>query len=256
MKEAVDDVLALRAADPAGLNRIMTMSFAAHLAVVAAVVLVPRDWLFKEKPPTQTMTISLGGAIGAPTSGMTPAGARPVEKAVPEPKRVEAVKPVATAKPDVMTIPEKPTKATPVKPTDTPRPPSNVTQPPTTGRQVQAGTSRAETGAKGQDTGLTLGGGGTGAQITALDFCCPGYIAEMTAAITALWQKNQAERGEVTVKFTVQKDGRVTDETVEKHGTFLLDQASIRPLRGLKLKPFPAEITDTTLTFHLTFVYQ
>ena len=138
------------------------------------------------------------------------------------------------------------------------RPPVDDTaaQPLTTGRQVQTGTSRAETGAKGEGTGLTLGGGGTGAQATVSDFCCPGYINEMTAAITAVWQEKQPERGQVIVKFTVQRDGRVTEAVVEKGATFLLNNASLRPLLGLKLKPLPAEVTEPTLTIHLTFIYQ
>jgi outer membrane biosynthesis protein TonB len=256
MREAVDDILALRAPDPAGLSRMMTFSFAAHIGMVAAVLLVPRDWLFKERPPATMLTISLGGSVGPQTSGMSAAGARPVDKATPEPKRVEVVK-TAAAAPDVMTVPVKPSKTPPPKPSETPKPPAAVTQPPTTGRQVQTGTSRAETGAKGEGTGLTMSGGGTGADMTLTDFCCPAYISEMVSAIRANWTEAQPERGQVVVKFTVQRDGRLTADTaVENHATFLLDQASIRPFVGLKLKPFPAEITSPSLTFHLTFVYR
>ena len=255
MKEAVDDILALRARDPAGLSRIMTFSFAVHIGIMAAVLLAPAGWLRRDATLPPVMTISLGGTVGPQTSGMTAAGARPVEKATPEPKRLEVIKSVA-AKPDVMTVPVTPKKAAPVQPAELPKPPASVAPPPATGRQVQPGTSPAETGAKGTGTGLTIGGGGTGAQVTMSEFCCPGYIAEMTAAIRATWQEKQSERGQVIVKFTVQRDGRITDEVVEQGATFLLNNASLRPLHGLRLKPLPAEVTETTLTFHLTFVYQ
>ena len=87
MREDVSDVIALRKSDSRGLSRAITWSFAVHLLVIAAAVLVPRDWLVKAKPPVKMIEISLGGSIGPQTSGMTPAGARPVERVVPEPKR-------------------------------------------------------------------------------------------------------------------------------------------------------------------------
>src|SRR5207253_6777000 len=153
----------LRAHDPAGLSRMMTISFAVHLGAVALAVIVPRDWLFKSKPPVTFMTISLGGTTGPQTGGMTPIGGKPVEQVTPEPKRPEVSKPVA-AKPDEMTLPVKaaPPKPQP-KPAETPRPPAPTTTPPSTGRQITTGSSRVETGVKGEGTGLAINsGGGTG----------------------------------------------------------------------------------------------
>lgn len=263
MREEVDDVLALRAHDPAGLSRMITLSFAVHLGVVALAILVPREWLFKAKAPVTLMTISLGGTSGPQTTGMTPLGGRPVDQATPEPKRPEVTKPVA-AKPEEITLPVKaaPPPKVQSKPTETPKPPAPTTTPPSTGRQVTTGSSRVETGAKGEGTGLALNsGGGTGGQLVPSDFCCPGYISEMVTTIKSRWEERPAggERGEVVVRYTIQRDGRVTDVDVEKGATFLLNNASRRPfiLPGpLQLKPLPAEFTDRTLTIHLTFVYK
>jgi outer membrane biosynthesis protein TonB len=255
MKEEVGDVIASRAHDPSGLSRMMTWSFAVHVAVIATAILIPRHWILADQPKVQTMVISLGGAVGPNTTGMTPAPARPVEQVAPEPKRPEPIKPAA-AKPDVMTVPVKPVKPQPPKPETTPKPVSPIAQPPTTGPQVRPGTSRAETGATTQGTGLTLGGGGTGGQIVASDFCCQWYITEMLEAIRRNgWQEQQARRGRVVVKFVIQRDGRVTDTVIEQGGDFLLEQVSKRPLFGLQLKPLPGEYSEPSLTIHLTFIY-
>jgi outer membrane biosynthesis protein TonB len=185
---------------------------------------------------------------------MTPIGARPVEQVAPPPKRPEVVKPAA-AKPATMTVPTKPTKQ-PVKPETTPKPTSPVAQPPTTGRQVTPGTSRAETGAVGQGTGLSLNSGGTGGDPSLNDFCCKGYLQDITNIIRSKWSPQQPERGVVMMKFTIQRDGQVTDVVVEQHGSFLLDRASQLPLINLRLPRLPDEYKEASLTIHLTFEYK
>ena len=92
----------------------------------------------------------------------------------------------------------------------------------------------------------------------------PGYLKagdEMVTTIKSRWNERPpgSERGEVIVKFTIQRDGRVTEPEVEKGATFLLNNESMRPFlipNRLQLKPLPAEYTERTLTIHLTFVYQ
>jgi outer membrane biosynthesis protein TonB len=207
------------------------------------------------------MEISLGSS-GPKASGMTTIGGRPVEQAAPEPKRPEPIKP-ALAKPDVMTVP---TKAVPPKPAKTPPPPKKVIeqaqaptplpQPPTTGPKVTPGNSRAETGVAGLGTGLQIGGGGTGSSSLLSDFCCNAYLQEIVKRIKNNWQEQQPERGSVIMKFTVQRNGTVTDVSVEQPGSFLLNMASQRPFTNLRVPPLPDEYKESTLIIHLTFVYK
>jgi outer membrane biosynthesis protein TonB len=262
MREAVNDVLALRAHDARGLSRMITWSLVVHAAAILTVAFAPRSWFERKAPVVHVMEISLGSS-GPKDSGQTTIGGRPVEVAAPEPKRPEPVKP-ALAKPDVMTVP---VKAAPPKPVKTPPPPpkrvieqaqapSPTPQPPTTGRQVAPGNSRAETGVTGLGSGLTIGGGGQGSSSLLSDFCCNAYLQEIVKRIKNNWQEQQPERGSVVMRFTVQRNGTVTDVAVERPGSFLLNMASQRPFNNLRMPPLPDEYKEPNLIIHLTFEYK
>jgi outer membrane biosynthesis protein TonB len=255
----VDDVLVLRAHDARGLSRMMTISFAVHIGVVAVALLAPRSWFTEEHPPAKIMTISLGGTEGPRATGLTAIGGRPVEQAVPEPKRPEPIKPAAP-KSDVMTVPQKATpKPEPAKPVETPQPPAPTTRLPTTGKEVTAGTSRADTGAKGQGTGLTFGGGGgTNATMdVAADFCCMDYARKIVELIERDWASAQAMRGETILAFTILRDGSIINVHVDKSAGSLLDRVSRSALTSASahFPPLPKEYTESELTIHLKFPY-
>jgi outer membrane biosynthesis protein TonB len=242
---------------PAGgdeLRRAVRVSFAVHVAAVLILFLVPRDWLGQSKVPVPTMTISLGAA-GPRTSGMNPAGARPIEEKAPPPKRPEPARP-ATPKnaPAAATLK---TAKTPPKPApDQPKPAQAPPRPPTTGAQVTPGTARAETGATGQGTGLAGGAGaGTSVDISAPDFCCPDYVDEMRRRILARWRRDQPEVGTVLLTFVIHRDGRFTELKTEKAPSPLLEYHARNAFNGLILPALPKEYSGATLTVRLTFNY-
>jgi periplasmic protein TonB len=261
VREAVDQVIALRAHDPGGLRRMISWSFAIHVTALVLVAVLPRTWLFREAPRPPVMTISLGGTLGPRSTGMTPVSARPVEEVAPEPKRPTPV-PVAAPRPDVMTVPVKPTpKPTPKPETKTtPTPVTSPPKPPTTGKVVQAGTSAVETFARGVGAGLTVGGGGGGAQLKVdSDFCCQAYLVDVVNRISGVWRSVQPEHGTTVMTFTIQRDGSITGITVDTpSGSSLLDRQSRATLTdpALRLGPLPAEYTPDHLTIHLSFPYQ
>jgi outer membrane biosynthesis protein TonB len=258
VREAIDEVIALRAYDPAGLSRALTWSYALHAGLVVAFILFPRQWLTKTAAPEKVMVISLGGLTGPKESGPTTIGGRPVDSVVATPKRPEPVKAVAT-KPDTMVIPAKstPPKKAPPKVEEKAQVVAPAPAPSrSTGPQVTPGNSRVETGVRGIGTGLQIGGGGMGGETTLSDFCCPAYLREVETRIRNKWDEHQTERGLVKVQFTIQRDGRVTDFAIAQHGTFLLDRASTVPFTGLLLPPLPSEFNESTLTLRLTFEYK
>jgi len=127
-----------------------------------------------------------------------------------------------------------------------------------TGREVTEGNARAETGARGQGFGLTTGGGGgTGAYLDVGDFCCPDYIEAVVQRIRQVWDKNQNVTGQVIVKFTIQRDGTITQSQVERPSGFLaLDSAAHRAVQLARVPPLPAAFPNPELTIHVRFDYQ
>ena len=262
----VTDVLRDRMREPAGLQRMIGVSIAVHVAIAAWILVAPNGLLGRPaETPKSVMMISLGGNGDGPRNGgMTPLASRPVQQAVPPeelPKR-EAVRPPAAKTPE-MTLPAKN-----AKPTSKPQPPAPSVysapdgakgRTPTKGTQVSAGQSLAFTGARGQGFGLSSGGGpGSGSTLDVADFCCPDYIALMIERIRSAWNINQGARGAVWVKFTIQRTGAIADATVDtSSGNSALDLAALRAVISTrKLPPLPTQYPNPTLGVRLQFDYQ
>lgn len=260
----VTDVLRDRQGEPDGLQKMLVASVAAHIAVAALVTVAPHWGAATTEPPRTIMTISIaGGGAGPVSGGMTTIGGRPIQQETPpaEPLKREAVRPPAVKEPE-MTVPLRATKpAKPVPKTEVKQAPTEARgRTPTRGAQVTPGNSIAETGVRGQGFGLSTGGGpGTGSSLEITgDFCCPGYIATMVDRIRGAWNQNQGSRGMSFVKFTIQRDGRLTDYIVEKpSGSTPLDLAALRAVAVTKsLPPLPNEYPNPTLVVHLSFEYK
>lgn len=262
MQEAVSQILIDRAREAEGISRMVGLSALAHAALLAAIVLLPSGWLSPAaEPDSNPLMISLGGVEGPDTGGMTPLSGRTAQ-AIREPEaRAKPEPPPAAAKPE-MVAPSptaKPAPRTPSKPIEKPVDKS-ASRTPTTGAEVKTGAARVDTGAKPLPWGglSTGGGGGQGAYTDYANFCCPEYLRQMTAFIKRNWQQNQGAAGQVLMKFTVQRDGTLTDIEVEKpSGQYLLDNASTRALVVTRQLPqLPREFPERSLTVHLLFEYQ
>jgi TonB family protein len=260
----VTDVLRDRRGEPAGLRQMLIASVAAHVLVAAVAMVAPGRWASRSsEPPRTIMTISLsGGGTGPQNGGLTSIGGRPVQEQTPPaeaPKR-EAVRPPAAKAPEMtMPLPAKAARAT-QKPDVKQAPPDARGRTPTRGAQPSPGNSVAETGVRGLGFGLSTGGGpGTGSSLDIIgDFCCPGYLATMTDRIRGIWTPNQGASGNAIVKFTIQRDGRLTDIAVEtSSGSPTLDLAAHRAVAMTRtLPPLPSEFPNPTLTVHLNFQYK
>jgi outer membrane biosynthesis protein TonB len=251
--EAVSDVLELRAAPEAGFTRAVTASIGVHLMGVIALFLAHQYVVTHRPIPPKIMTITLGGSIGPRSTGMTAASPRPVDQVAP-PKR-EPVK-TAASQSSVMTLPVK-SEPKPAPQVDQTLPITSVPKPPTTGAQVRPGTSRAETGSTTQDKGLTVGGaGGSAAILEVKDFCCPEYIQRLLQRIENTWNKNVPGRGYTILKFTVRRDGSITDiSTDETTNQFFENQSRSALVLARSVPPLPAEFKDDHLVIHLRFPY-
>jgi len=256
------DILRDRMREPPGFQRMVTLSVAAHALLAAAVILMPGGVLAKRDSMREVMTISLsGGGEGPLNGGFTAIGGRPVQAVTPpdEPPKREAVRPPAAKLPD-MTLPTKAPPKTVAKAPDVKQAPDEARgRTPTKGAQITQGSAIAETGARGQEFGLSTGGGpGAGSTLDVADFCCPEYVATMVERIRSVWVWRQGQAGKTLVKFTIQRDGRTTGYEVERSsGSPVLDLAALRAVAQTRtLPPLPEQFTNPTLTVHLNFEYQ
>jgi periplasmic protein TonB len=259
MHDAVSQALYGRSRDQQGLSRMVAISGAMHIALAVLLVLAPSSWWMRPvESPRNVMTISLGGAPGPRSGGMTPISARPVQQVVPEmPKAAQPTRPPA-ARTDAMVEPVK--AKTPPKPTPTvtEAPKEARSKTPTVGTQARSGTAKAETGAVTASTGLSTGGQGTGGQINVGDFCCPDYIGGMVAKIHQNWVSRQQTTGVTTMRFTIQRDGTITDiQLARSSGNQMLDFLAQRALLAVRqLAPLPDAYPNPTLVVNLDFEYQ
>jgi periplasmic protein TonB len=263
--ETVSDVLAERSrGSDSVLGRMMVASLLAHAVVVSALVAMPASWRTTTVPPeAKPMMISLSGGTGPDAGGMTPMADKPVQVQAPPEAKPRNEPPPAPKAPE-MVAPEPSPKVvpkTPSKPVDKPVDKATSRRP-TTGPELKTGDSRVATGGAAIPFGgLTRPSGGgmpnSGAFTDYANFCCPAYLSQMTDLIRRNWNQNQGASGQVQVKFTIARDGTLSDVVVEKSsGVSLLDLESQRAvLKVRQLPALPREFTENTLTVHLVFEY-
>ena len=255
--DAVSEVLIARADKGDGLSNMLGASAFAHIALTTLFVLLPTWWFgASNKPPETVMQISLGGPITENQGGFTTLGGRAIQQAVPqEPKKpVEPVRPPAAVTPE-MTVPTKlPPRTTTPNKVEAKDPKSTR---PTKGAEVQKGSSVAETGAKGMGfNGLSGGAGGASGMLEVANFCCPEWLAQMASTIRSNWNSKLGAEGRTHLRFVVQRDGRITDITVEQSsGVEFMDSYAKRALILSKLQPLPPAYDNQSLAVHLYFDY-
>ena len=205
-----------------------------------------------DEGPKTVMTISLGGAIGPRTEGMTQMGGRTVQEVTPEPQKRAETPPAV--KPPEMALPT-PNQRRITPPKQASR--DAVGRTPTRAAEPEQGSARAETGARGQGFGLATGGDGTGVQLDVGNFCCPEFLEQMVRIITQNWQANQGVAGAVIMKFTITRSGTIENVMVERGSGFAAHEfAAQRALLLSRLPELPVQYPNSTLGVHMRFEYQ
>jgi TonB family protein len=260
MEAVVSDILQRRKREPDGLRKTAIISLAAHAGAIAMILVVPSVIPRAAQPPRVVMNISLGGSPGPKTGGMQMIGGKPIQAAQPsiDPQVAKNTLPSPATTPPKMALPDPRQKPrTPPKPTAASKDPKGTAV--GRGFETQLGTAKVETGAKGQGFGLSSGGAGGdgGVKLDVANFCCPEYIVDMRDRIIKNWNQNQRATGIVVVKYTIQRNGQITDiEVEESSGNPVLDLAAHRALINTRtLAPLPAGFTGRQLPVHLSFEY-
>jgi TonB family protein len=254
MNEAATDVIVARSRDNDRLSTMVVWSIAAHIVVTALIMFMPAP--DTTPPPRTIMTISLGGAPGPRTGGMTQMGSRPVQAPPPEePVRRAETAPAPT--PPAMTLPDPKARTRPETAKPKQAPPDAASKTLTTGEKPNEGTAPSSPQVRGQGFGLSSAGG-TGGPVTldVADFCCPEYINQMVDIVRNNWNQNQRIVGVTGMKFTITRNGTLDAIQIEKSSGFaVLDAAADRALRVTKLPALPRQFPNQTLTVHMEFEY-
>lgn len=256
--DLVSSTIALRAREPQGLRKALLTSVAAHLVLIAVIVLLPGLVGLQSRAPDTVMTISLGGAPGPVSGGMTPISSRPVQRAEkpPELPRPTPVRPPAQKPPEMVEPTERPRRTPPREPVKQ-APAQATSRTPTTGPEERRGQGNTETGSQSNETGLSTGGGGTGGQINLGDFCDPQYLGQMVSRIQQNWNSRAGGVGKPIVRFVVQRDGTLTDITLRQSSGFQMsDMLAMRAVQQTRvIPPLPACYPHPTFAVNLTFEY-
>jgi TonB family protein len=259
--DVVTQVLIDRSRVADKISNAVIVSLVAHALLLTAIALLPGHFGFHEKTDdSRPMMISLGGAPG-PRQGATPISAKPVQEATTEPVKPNVQAPPALTKPEMV----EPLKNAKVQPKTTVKESQKTLEQlhgrtPTKGAQVRAGTARVETGGAQVPFGGLATGGGAGAGAAYTDyanFCCPEYLQTMVQLVQKNWQQNQGVDGTVQVKFTIQRNGMITDVEVEQQSAQFLNLAAQRAVVATRqLPPLPPQFTGDRLTVHLVFQFK
>ena len=225
-------------------------STSGHVALVAF-LLFDRRTESSRIGSRPVMTISLGGAPGPRTGGLTQMGARAVQEQAPPdaPPRPAMTPPAPT--PPKMTLPDPKAK---------PRPqPKPRKAPPEAARETREHgpaadrRQRARRDCRRSRAGVWLEQRRrwwwSGSGRCHVNFCCPDYLAQLVTFIQRSWDQNQGVVGSTTVKFTIARDGTIQAPQVEKPSGFIAldnsahargaDHASCRRCRRHFQNPTP-----------------
>jgi protein TonB len=88
-----------------------------------------------------------------------------------------------------------------------------------------------------------------------------GWVAAVSAWLAAhrtypAQARERGDQGNVSVRFTVDRSGRVVEATIVKtSGSSLLDEAALGLLRQAVFPPFPANMTQAKVTVTTSIRY-
>src|SRR5258706_9583058 len=126
----VTDIIVARAQVSERVNSMVPWSIAAHMALLAFMILMPASWRgAMDEGPGTVMTVSLGGAPGPRNGGLTTMGGRRVQ--APAPEQAKKVETPPAAKTPEMALPTK--NARQVKPQTREGPKEATARTPSTG---------------------------------------------------------------------------------------------------------------------------
>lgn len=240
MHDRVSDVLRDRAGLASNVPAAIALSMILHVAAGGIALFMAQR---RTIPAAATvLNIRLAAPVAAPSPASVPRRTRIEE---PKPKAPEPLVPAVpqpVAAPDPKTVPLSPFGRSDRKGSE--KPPAAT--PPAAPSVSEGGITAAS---------IPVGGTGVTA-IEGAEFPYAVYIDRMQTLVGSRWLRPQIAAGSaVTVRFTVERDGRIRDATIETgSGSGIFDRAALRAvMESSPLPPLPFAYTGTSLGVHLTF---
>jgi protein TonB len=254
-----------------GIRLPLTLSTAGHAIVLALLVLLVAEPNPPEPPVKGGIEVVLGQSLSQPQGVLAPeAPSRPADPstiAALPPQEIAEPEPVATAaEPPPTPVPEilppdqvepvpppphKPLIRQPPKPV-VHRPPQPIVSAPTPTPSRFAQAPPATTGASRYPAGQSAAGAAMPATVPGPDLTA-NYSAMISAWLEAHKRypdsaRERGEEGQVKLRFRVDRFGRVLDyRLLESTGYADLDAGIDQMMRGAKLPPFPAGMTQSQI---------
>ncbi len=237
-----------------GLRRVMGWSLAIHAGAVLVLFAIPRDWLRDRPAVPLAMTISLG-ASGPKTTGLNPAGARPVEQVAPPPQKPETARPSAPrTEAPVATV--KTSKPPPKPAAETTAPTVTPPRAPTTGAQVTPGTARPRRARPDRARGSRAAAARAASRLKSPQTFAARSTSKRCSGASPRAGRTCSRNAATTIlTFTIRRDGTFTAPETVQSASGLLDYHARNSFNGLVLPPLPPEYKEDTLKVRLTFPY-
>jgi TonB family protein len=119
------------------------------------------------------------------------------------------------------------------------------------------GSTRTETGARGQGFGLATGGNGQkGIEVETPNFCCPAYLELVRSAIERAWDRTPGAQGVAIVRFRILRNGTIDSiSVVQSSANLAIDTSAQRAILRVPpgTLPLPPEFAESTLALRMRF---
>lgn len=255
MNDAVDRLIAERAAMDHGFQGGLLISVFAHGLLLTAAIVAP--FLLPKQPPLRVMD---GFAVPMPPGGggvRNPEPPAPAQE-TPDPQPVIAppepppklIKPPSRSEPKTKGMPLPDAKNTKKSKRDEPRVTADAPNPPS--KTPASGAS----GKSPATPGLEFGPPGPGVP-TGTDWLGDWYLAGVQRKIWSIWMQQLRDdfRQPITVRFTILLDGSLGDvQIVESSGATMLDMAAKRAVySAAPFGPLPKSYATTSYTVQAIF---
>lgn len=244
-------------------------SLLGHAILLMAIITTVSSTVLEEAPAPDAVAVVFEAAP-APVPAPPPVPEPPAAPTAPAPAPVPALPPPTAALPQppppVPSVPPPPEPVLSAEPEPLPLPPPPPPPPPRPTQQQTPHIRAARPAAAPSPPPPPASAADTTSDTPANAASQPRIAPEWESALASWLQahktypeeaRRRGEQGHASVRFTVDRSGAVLDvQLVSATGSAILDDAVVRMLRGARLPPFPAGMSQSQVTVTVQIRYR